>query len=364
MAKKRKTLKAKLTLLSALPVLATGFVLAVVFIAMTYSKYLGLYGDEGAALASAYASSVASTIDSLSQQVEAITQNPDVIDETLPIEERKAMLVDAAKTSEFKDFAIAYASGKTYNNTDISDREYFKQAMRTRGAYVSSPVLRKTDNSVTIMMGKYFSANGSSYVVYGGLAADTFSGLIQNVSFGEDGIAFILDRDGVVVGTSTGDIPQLASLVGADALEASMASAVEGILRDSSGITEFEHGGERYIAGYTTLNSPEEWRVVVAAPKAPVVRSVFLSALYAVLITLAAAAAAVMISMSIIGRIAESIAVTSRRISDMAKGDLSTPARIFHTNDEIETMSEATDELIHDISVCIRDIGTVLSAIA
>ena len=74
MAKKRKTLKAKLTLLSALPVLATGFVLAVVFIAMTYSKYLGLYGDEGAALASAYASSVASTIDSLSQQVEAITE--------------------------------------------------------------------------------------------------------------------------------------------------------------------------------------------------------------------------------------------------------------------------------------------------
>ena len=98
--------------------------------------------------------------------------------------------------------------------------------MLKRGAYVSSPVLRKTDNSVTIMMGKYFSANGSSYVVYGGLAADTFSGLIQNVSFGEDGIAFILDRDGVVVGTSTGDIPQLASLVGADALEASMASAV------------------------------------------------------------------------------------------------------------------------------------------
>ena len=35
-----------------------------------------------------------------------------------------------------------------------------------------------------------------------------------------------------------------------------------------------------------------------------------------------------------------------------------------NTNDEIETMSEATDELIHDISVCIRDIGTVLSAIA
>ena len=65
--------------------------------------------------------------------------------------------------------------------------------MRTQDAYVSSPVLRKTDNSVTIMMGKYFSANGESYVAYGGVDAATFSNLIADVSFGENGMAFILD---------------------------------------------------------------------------------------------------------------------------------------------------------------------------
>ncbi|MBQ9521538.1 MAG: cache domain-containing protein [Oscillospiraceae bacterium] len=191
--KKRKTLKAKLTVLSAVPVLATGFLLAVVFSVLTYSGYWKLYGNEGQALSSAYAASVVSVIDSLSQQVEAVTRNPDVIDESLPVERRKALLADAAKTSSFKDFSIAYSTGRTYNNTDISDREYFRQAMRTQDAYVSSPVLRKTDNSVTIMMGKYFSANGESYVAYGGVDAATFSNLIADVSFGENGMAFILD---------------------------------------------------------------------------------------------------------------------------------------------------------------------------
>ena len=295
---KRKTLKSKLTLLAAVPVLITGLALA------------------------------------------------------------------AARTSAFKDFAIAYSTGQTYNNTDISDREYFKEAMRTKGTYVSSPVLRKTDNSVTIMMGKYFSANGESYVVYGGLNADTFSNLIRNVSFGEGGIAFIMDREGVVVGSNVGEIPQFSKLTGGEAMEESMSSAAEAMLKSGSGVTELEHGGEKYIAGYTALSSPEAWVVVVATPKAPAVKSVFLSALYVVAIALAASVIAMATAAAKIGKIAGSISVTSRRISDMAQGDLTAPAQRFHSNDEIETMSEAMADLIGGVSRCIQDMDAVLIAIA
>ncbi|MBE7009751.1 MAG: hypothetical protein E7422_11695, partial [Ruminococcaceae bacterium] len=73
-------------------------------------------------------------------------------------------------------------------------REYFRQAMATKDAYISSPVVRKTDNSITIMMGKYFTANGKEYVAYGGLAAETFSDLIKDVHYENNGIAFIMDK--------------------------------------------------------------------------------------------------------------------------------------------------------------------------
>lgn len=364
MGNKRKTLKAKLTVLSAVPVLATGFLLAVVFSVLTYGGYRRLYGNEGQALSGTYAASVVSVIDSLSQQVEAVTHNPDVIDESLPVERRKALLADAAKTSSFKDFSIAYSTGRTYNNTDISDREYFRQAMQTKGAYVSSPVLRKTDNSVTIMMGKYFSANSESYVAYGGVDAATFSNLIADVNFGENGMAFILDREGVVVGTSTADIPQLAKLAGDEAMESSMVSAIEGILENASGVAELKHNGQKYIAGYTTLTSAEGWSIVVATPKAPMTRSVALSALYMTLVALAATLIAVLVSGAKIGEIAGYIAVISRRISDMAQGDLSSPAELFRTNDELETMSEAMVKLTDSMRECITDIDTVLDAIS
>lgn len=113
--------------------------LAIVFILLTYSRYMRLYGDEGLALAGAYASSVKSTISSLSQQVEAVTQNRSVVDEALAVSDRKAILADAAKTSTFKDFAIAYSTGKTYNDTDISDREYFKKPWRPRARTCQAP---------------------------------------------------------------------------------------------------------------------------------------------------------------------------------------------------------------------------------
>lgn len=196
------------------------------------------------------------------------------------------------------------------------------------------------------MMGKYFAANNSSYVVYGGLAAETFSSLIEDVQFGEKGIAFILDRDGTVVGTSTSGVPQLAHLTGEEPLESSMVKAIDAILRTGTGTTELEHDGQKYIAGYTGLDTPEEWSIVVATPKAPLIRSVWTAALLVVFIALALTAAAVIISINRAGKIAEPIAVTSRRILDMAEGDLHREATVFRTNDEIETMSESMSHMV------------------
>ena len=131
MNKKRRTLRSRLTMLSIIPVAATGLLLVIIYIFVTYNKYMTLYRDEGIALANAYASSVEHTISSLSQQFDVVTKNTSVVDERQDMAVKKAILADAASTSTFKDFAISYSNGKTYNDTDISGREYFKQAMAT-----------------------------------------------------------------------------------------------------------------------------------------------------------------------------------------------------------------------------------------
>ncbi|MCR4780657.1 MAG: methyl-accepting chemotaxis protein [Ruminiclostridium sp.] len=364
MVKKKRTLKTRLTLLSAIPVLGACIILVVIYIVVSYNRYIEQYNDEGLALSEAYASSIEHTIESLSQQFDVVDKNADIVDENIPIDDRKAMLKDAASTSTFKDFAIAYSSGKTYNDTDISEREYFKQAMSTRAAYVSSPVIRKTDNSITIMMGKYFSVNGQNYVVYGGLDPATFSNLIKEVHFAENGIAFIMDKEGVIVGTSTSSVAQLTDLDGDHNLGQSITDAAKKILSSKEGNVEFTLNGTAYLAGFAQISSAEGWYIITATPKQPVLQSIFTTAMMIVIVAILATLLAVFLTQIRIKNIAGPIAATALRMQQMSEGDVTSPAQVFRTNDEIETMSEAAETLVNNMSAIVHDMESVLASIA
>ena len=364
MNKKKRTIKSRLILLSTVPVLGACIILVFIYVVISYGRYMEMYKDEGLALSEAYASSIEHTIESLSQQFDVVDKNAAIVDESIPLDERKAMLVESASTSTFKDFAIAYSSGKTYNDTDISEREYFKQAIATRGAYVSSPVVRKTDGSITIMMGKYFSMNGNNYVVYGGLDAGTFSKLINEVHYEENGIAFIIDKDGIIVGTSTQSVPQLTELQGEHTLGKSITDAFSTMLKNKNGNVEFTLSGTQYIAGYTQVNGPEGWYIVVATPEKPVTDSIFTAALMIIAVAVLATLLSVVITSLRIKNIAGPIAATAKRMQEMAEGDIMTPAQIYKTNDEIETMSEASEALITNMSAIINDLNSVLTGIS
>ena len=236
--------------------------------------------------------------------------------------------------------------------------------MSTRGAYVSSPVLRMTDNSVTIMMGKYFSANGQSYIVYGGLDANMFSDLIAEVHYEENGIAFIMDKAGMVVGTSTQLVPQLTELTGDNNLGQSIKDAAAAMLKSKVGNIEFNVGGTDYIAGYTQIDSAEGWYIVTATPEKPVIDSIVSAAVMIVVVAILATILSVIVTSIRIKNIAGPIAATAKRMQEMADGDIMTPAQIYKTNDEIETMSEASEALINNMSDIINDLGRVLNSIS
>ena len=363
--KKKNTIRLRLTLLSSIPVLAACIILVFIYIFTSYNRYMSMYQDEGVALSKSYASSVDHMITILGQQFDVVDKDPRIVDESLSIDDRKAILKASAETSLFKDFSISYSNGKTYSNTDISDREYFKQAMATHGTYISSPVVRKTDNSITIMMGKCFTANGENYLVYGGLGADTFTDLIREVHYEENGIAFIMDKDGMIVGTSTPMIQQMTVVTGTEhSLGKSITDAASKILSGTEGTIEFNINGTDYISGYTKIDSHEGWYVITATPKKPVLDSIFTASLMIIVVAALATVTAIIVSSIRIKRIAGPIAETASRMQAMANGDVMSPAKIYKTNDEIETMSEAANELVTNMSAIINDLNRVLAAIS
>ena len=103
-------------------------------------------------LSKAYAENVSLMTNTIKLQIESTAANPRVQDKSLSNEEMKKVLNELAVATYFKDLSIADRDGHTLNDTDISEREYFQRALEGE-TYISSPVIRLTDNTVTTMVG-------------------------------------------------------------------------------------------------------------------------------------------------------------------------------------------------------------------
>lgn len=86
------------------------------------------YTNEIQSLAVAYTNNMQSTASTIRMQIESAATNEIINNETNPDVLREE-LAKLASTTSFHDFSIANHDGTTLNNTDISDREYFQEAL-------------------------------------------------------------------------------------------------------------------------------------------------------------------------------------------------------------------------------------------
>ena len=370
MSEKQKpkfSLYKKITLIFLIPLLAMGLILTTCFAVVSNSVQTLRYEDEAKALAKSYAVAVKNQVDMLSKQFDVVIKNSDIVNESVPLDERKKILEESASVSTFKDFAISYSDGKTYNDTDISERDYFKEAMASKGTYVSSPVVRMTDNTLTVMMGKYFSANGQDYLCYGELSEDIFTNMISNIEFGEDAVCFVLDKDKQVIACSNTAIPVLTDLSGNAELDKNVAGLkklADGMANGESNASVVNFNGQDYFFGYSPIEGAEGWSIAVGTPKTLMVTTILLTALVFIGITIIVIFIAIFFSRRNIKHVCTRIETASDRLADFARGDISSPAPEFHSGDEIEIMGYSLADMVTSIGEYIKDIEYVLNGIA
>ena len=364
--KEQKGIRGVILRLAILPSVILGVVLTTVSSVVSFNLINSQYKEESAALAASYATSVDNLIDTLVEDLDMVGRDPDIVDESIPLEERKASLAATADVSTFKDFSVSYADGKTYNDTDISGREYFKNAMQNKSYYISSPVLRLTDNKLTIMMGRYFTANGNDYLAYGGLDLDVLNKTIGTVHFGDNGICFLVDKDGTIISSSDDALlPAMTTLGGDyDAKFAGVASFVGNMTAGESGSATVKLNGEKYLFSYIPMEGNEHWSIAVGALTKPIVKDVTSTAFIFVGI-LALAVILVIASTTIRSRyLCKPIVDCADRLRKLAEGDVESPAPECNEKNEIRVMSDALGSTVATLGEYIGDIRKVLTAIS
>ena len=327
------------------------------------SVYKTNYKNQTKALGQAYAEVIFNTINSLMLELKSAGENSNIINESIPLAERKATLDSLAASSLFKDYSIAFADGTTYNDTDISDRDYFKKAYNEEQVAISAPVIRKTDGSVTTMMAAPINYNGKKYVIYGGLDSALFSNGLERIDMGKGSSILVLDKNGqVIAANDTALVTDLTNLIQSDIPgEKSLAEAMLGGNED---FIKYNDGQNNMLAYYMPISGTDGWTIAVSGNYDQVSMSVFIDIIIGIGISIVLLAIGGIVSYFVAIRITDPVVKTTERLKLFAQGDVTTPFEVNARRDETLVLEESVYSTLETLSIYIKDISVVLGALA
>jgi len=124
--KTKKTLGLVIMVAGSSVIFILSVIMCVVNCSLSYDLAEQYINEEIESSLTAYQTVVNEKLDIIRLEVEAVAANDSIYTGNLQMSGRKKLLEKEVEGTSFKDFSIAYEDGTTYNDTDISQRDYFK----------------------------------------------------------------------------------------------------------------------------------------------------------------------------------------------------------------------------------------------
>ena len=190
---------------------------------------------------------------------------------------------------------------------------------------------------------------------------DTLSDVISSINLGRSGMAYMVNREGVVTGH-----PDQSLALGSSSLvqlSGGNTDAVQRVTTGETGATEFPIDGEQMLVAFSPIRGTQ-WSLVIQIPKSDYSHFINGAMLVSILATLAVLA----VSILVVLRLAHSISIPVKQVTDrmvaLSNGDLHTDVLPVHSGDELEVMTQTLDATLESLNRYISDIQQVLTQVA
>ncbi|MFG6335736.1 MAG: HAMP domain-containing protein [Lachnospiraceae bacterium] len=275
-----------------------------------------------------------------------------------------AVLTEAAEIYEFYTIALYDLNGGLVQGIDGApeslDDDFLALLQETDNLTTSKSTLFQDKLGIT--MGMPVKENGeTAFYVVGVYKYDALNDVLSSINIGKNGMAYMVNRDGVVMGhPDQAIVKSQATLL---ELSGGNEEAIRSVTTGETGATEFIIDGQRTLAAFSPIRGTQ-WALVLQVPKSDYNNLINEAMVVSGMCTLA------VLLISIIGilRMASSISkpvknVTSRMIS-LSDGDLHTQVLNVKSGDELEIMTRTLADMVESINRYISDIRQVLSGVA
>lgn len=277
---------------------------------------------------------------------------------------REAVLSETAEIYELHTIALYDMDGRLVQGIDGApeslDSSFFALLQETDNLTIHTETIFQDE--LGIMMGMPVKENGeTAFYVVGVYKYDMLNDVISNINMGKNGMAYMVNRDGIITGHPDQSIVKSKNTL----LQLSNGNeeAIKRVTTGETGATEFDIDGERMLVAFSPIRGTQ-WALIIQVPKSDYNNLINRAMITAGVCTLAG----LLISVLFILRLARSISrpvknVTDRMVS-LSDGDLHTEIVHVHTKDELEVLSRTLDTTVDSVNRYISDIQQVLTQIA
>ena len=277
--------------------------------------------------------------------------------ELIPVRE------DIAKRNGFLYTGKMDADGFSSTGYSYAEEDYFQRCKATKQPYISD-IINDGQQMIFLLEVPIITEGRFEGVVYGGINAAFLSDIVANLSMGDDGVAYVLDGSGNVIGHRDESVvaegSNMIEAAKTDSGAADVAEVNQRMLQGETGFGSYNFYGDNKLVGFAPIEGFQKWSIAIETSqrefKSTLDRSIFLTILVVFLVVIATYPAAVIVGRSI----SRPIQACVVRLKKLADGDLHTATPVVKSKDETAELTKALKDTIFRPNDVVQDVSNHL----
>lgn len=251
------------------------------------------------------------------------------------------------------------ADGFASTGYSYVDEDYFQQCKLTMKPYISD-ITNDGEQMIFLLEVPIIIDGQFEGVVYGGISASFLSDIVVNLAMGNDGVVYVLDKRGNVIGHRDSSIVEEGSnmieAAKADSSLSDIAAVNQRMIQGETGFGAYNFYGDNKFVGFAPIEGNQQWSIAIETSqrefKSTLDQSIFWTILVVLGVVLSTFPVAVIVGRSI----SRPIQTCVHRLELLADGDLHSPTPVVTSRDETAKLANALDTTILRLNDVAQDV--------
>lgn len=258
------------------------------------------------------------------------------------------------------------AQGKASTGANYGTEEYFIKCRDTMAPYITD-LMFDGERNVFLLEVPIITDGSFDGIVYGAVDADFLVDIVSDLGIGERGVAYIIDKNGNVIGHPDRSFVEQHSNIIEIAKEDKGVQSVADVnlkmLQGESGFETYNYYGDKKLVGYAPIEELG-WSLAIEMSEFEFKSSIGLSTALIYGVAAIVIVIALIATIRLARSIAEPIKACSDRLALLSQGDLQAAVPKFSSKDEISDLVVALDTTISRLSDVVGDVSGHLGHMA